>query len=345
MELPKILLIDDSKISRHFFKKLLKDTYEIIEASSGKEGLEKSEELPDLILLDIAMPDMDGFEVYHYLLGNPVTSEIPVIFITSSEEKKVELTGLDLGAVEFIQKSTSVIIIKKRIATHLELSRKKRLLADHNALLQEEVERKTKELENAQSEIVSRLGTALEFRAVYIGSHMKGLVPYCRYLGKAYGLDKENIDLVANASRLHDIGMIGIPDNLLDMAMNRNLNDIKELRAHTVIGEKVLSQSNSKLLEAARVVAQTHHERWDGTGYPNRLKGEDIPLFGRITAIADFFEGLVAEHPYCKTESFDDALEMVREERGGAFDPHLVDLFLEQKHVLRKIVQTESSMA
>ncbi len=317
----KILIVDDMALNITILVETLQENYDTRYAKTGKQALSLVEsDPPDLILLDILMPGIDGYEVCRRLKAGPKTRNIPVIFITSLDEAEDEKKGFAVGATDYITKPFRPAIVKARVQTHLELIQRKHLLEDL-------VEKRTRELKATQREIVGRLGRASEFRDNETGQHIKRLSNYCALFGNELGMQEAELNLFRHASSMHDVGKLAIPDNILLKPGKLAPDEWKVMKTHTTIGAGLLDGSESKLLNLAKTIALTHHEKWNGTGYPNGLKGDDIPIEGRITAICDVFDALTSERPYKKAWTTADAVEEIKISGSEHFDQDLVDLF------------------
>ncbi len=318
----KILIVDDVPANIEMLIETLMSDYEIRFATNGPEalGIVSTPPSPDLILLDIMMPEMDGYEVCRRLKANTQTRNIPVVFITTKTEEDDEVKGFELEAADYITKPFSPAIVRARVKTHLELKR-------HRDHLEELVDERTEELRRTQMEIVNRLGRAAEFRDNDTGKHVKRLGHYCSLLGGALGMNKAEKSRLLHASSMHDVGKIGIADSILMKSGKLTPEEWEIMKTHTTIGSDLLGGSDSELLELAKTIALTHHEKWDGTGYPQGLKGEEIPLEGRITALCDMFDALTTKRPYKEQWSTDKSLEEIKSRRDKHLDPNLVDLF------------------
>jgi putative two-component system response regulator len=273
-----------------------------------------------MILLDIMMPGIDGYEVCRQLKANPATVKIPVIFITAMSEVEDEKMGLELGAVDYITKPISPPIVLARVHTQLALY-------DQNRELEQKVRARTEELQQSRLEIIQRLGWAAEFKINETGLHVIRMSHYSRLIAQEVEHGDEWSDQVFNAAPMHDIGMLGIADKIL---LNPDKLDDEErnlMRKHSEFGADIIGEHRSELIKMAREIALSHHEKWDGSGYPNGLKGEEIPLSGRLVAIADVFDALTTERPYRKAWSVEDAVKHIDENAGSHFDPNLVSLF------------------
>lgn len=335
-----VLLVDDAKSNVDVLVNALKGTYKLGVSLNGDDALRFAHQnLPDLILLDIIMPGTDGFVVCHRLKANPSTRDIPIIFITAMDDLSHKTKGFGVGAVDYITKPFDITEVKARVKTHLTLKLAGEALKNQNAILEEMVLERTRELRKAQIEVINRLGKAAEYRDQDTGTHINRMSKYCRLMGKALGLSREEYDRLDLASTMHDVGKIGISDNILLKPGKLDNEEWKSMRSHTRIGEELLSGGTSQLLEVARIIAMTHHEKWDGTGYHQHLKGKDIPLAGRITCICDVFDALISRRPYKNPWPVDQALAEIKKGSGVFFDPELVEVFLSLEPEIRKIVE------
>ncbi|WP_342118815.1 response regulator [Pseudoduganella sp. OTU4001] len=316
-----ILAVDDESTNLQLLRQILQDHYRLLFAKDGARAIELAvNEKPDLILLDVMMPEMTGYDVCRVLKANPATNGIPVIFVTALTDATDEVDGFDAGAVDFISKPVSPAVVKARVKLHLSLVRMDELRASRLA-------------------IVQRLGLAAEYKDNETGLHVIRMSHYTRLLAVAAGLDEQAADDLFIAAPMHDIGKIGIPDNILQKPARLTPEEWQVMQTHPNIGAHIIGQHESGMLAVAHDVALCHHEKWDGSGYPNRLKGEDIPLAGRIVAVADVFDALTSVRPYKPAWTLEDASNWMREQRGLHFEPRLVDLFLEQVPEITQIME------
>ena len=308
--LPRILIVDDEPANLKVLRQVLQDSYRLTFARSGADALELLEkEEVSLILLDIMMPDMTGFEVCEQVKAQPHTAHIPVIFVTALKDTIDEETGFNLGAVDYITKPIVPAIVRARVKTHL-------------SLVQADV------LKATQVDLIQRLGRAAEYKDNETGMHVLRMSHYAHVLALAAGIDAEAANELLLASQMHDLGKIAIPDNILLKPGRLNDDEFKQMKAHTLIGADILSNPRSQLVALAYSIAMTHHEKWDGSGYPKGLKGLEIPLEGRIAAIADVFDALTSERPYKAAWPVEEAVNLLQQESGKHFDPDLVGLFV-----------------
>jgi putative two-component system response regulator len=313
---PKILIVDDEPNNLQVLKQVLMGDYQLLFATNGERAIKLAvERLPDLILLDVMMPEMDGFEVCRRLKSFAETQHIPIIFVTAMSETENEYRGFEVGGVDYITKPISPSTVRARVNTHLSLVR-------------------VSELEKTQLQIVQRLGRAAEYKDNETGLHVIRMSHYSVELGRLIGLSEYELDLLLHASPMHDVGKIGIPDSILQKPGKLTKEEWDVMWQHPQIGADIIGDHGSPLLSMAKEIALTHHEKWDGSGYPHKLAGEDIPLVGRIVAVADVFDALTTERPYKKPWTVEDALGYLVEAAGSHFDPELIPLF---KGILPKV--------
>lgn len=317
----KILVVDDEPINLKVLNNVLKDTYKLVFSKSGTEALRLIEkEKPDLILLDVMMPEMTGYDVCERLKNNPLFKSIPVIFVTALNDAVDEAKGLNVGAVDYISKPVTPAVVKARVKTHLSL-----------------VDRE--ELRRTRLQVIQRLGRAAEYKDNETGMHVMRMSHYSKVISLACGHSNKEADALLHAAPMHDIGKIGIPDRIMLKPGKLTDDEFAEMKKHPEIGAEILGESDSDLIELAKVIAMTHHEKWDGTGYPNQLKGADIPIEGRIVAIADVFDALTSVRPYKEAWSVEDAVEFIKAQKNKHFDPELVDIF---ERELDKIIEIKN---
>jgi putative two-component system response regulator len=317
-----VLIVDDTPQNISLLNAALMEEYTIRVATSGQQAIDICRSMPiDIILLDVMMPEMDGFETCRRLKEDPQTSFIPVIFVTARGEVKDESMGFDCGAVDYITKPIRSAIVRARVHTHLAMF-------NQNHALELLVQERTAELNKTRLEILHRLGSAGEYRDNETGLHVIRVSSYGRIIAMGLGLPKSEAELLYNAATLHDTGKIGIPDSILFKPGKLDEEEWKVIRTHCEIGHKIIGDHTSSLLKTAASIALTHHERWDGTGYPQNLKGKNIPLFGRIVAIADVFDALTGVRPYKRAWPVAEAVEEIVRCREKHFDPKIVDVFL-----------------
>lgn len=316
-----VLVVDDTPENIDILDGILNTEYNVKVAINGMMALKIAEKiLPDIILLDIMMPGIDGYEVCKKLKENPLTRKIPVIFVTARDQVIDEENGFKAGAVDFIIKPVSASIVKARVRTHLDLY-------DQKKILEMLVFEKTKEVLDTRLEIIKILGRAAEHRDNETGFHLVRMSNYCKIIARNYGFPESESELLKEASILHDIGKIGIPDNILQKPGILTEEEWTIIRNHTFMGANIIGEHNSQLMKIARAIALEHHERWDGMGYPRGLKGEDISIYARITAIADVFDALTVKRPYKEAWPVEKAVSFINSEAGKQFDPRVIHAF------------------
>lgn len=332
-----LLLVDDVADNIDILNEVLSPYYRTRVALNGEKALKiaGSANPPDLILLDIMMPGMDGYQVCRQLKSNPDTRDIPVIFITAMSEVEDERHGLELGAVDYITKPISPAIVLARVRTHLALH-------DQNRELARQVRERTAELYKTRQQIIRRLGRAAEFRDNETGNHIIRMSHFCRLIGEACGLGEKTLDILFNAAPMHDVGKIGIPDHILLKPGTLDADEWTEMQRHPEIGAQIIGEHADELLQAARLIALCHHEKWDGSGYPHGLAGEDIPLMARIVALADVFDALTSNRPYKQAWPLEQALAHIESQVGSHFDPQLIEPF---RQALPQMLQIREQFA
>ncbi len=307
---PLLLLVDDEATNLQVLRHILQDDYRLLFAKDGSKALEMAErERPDLVLLDVMMPGMTGYEVCQALKAQAHLQSIPVIFVTALADVEDEARGFAVGAVDYITKPVSPPIVRARVRTHLSLVR-------------------MDELRQTRLQIVQRLGMAAEYKDNETGLHVIRMSHFSKVLALAAGFSEAAAEELLNAAPMHDIGKIGIPDAVLRKPGKLDADEWAVMRGHVEIGARIIGEHASGLLKTAQLIALTHHEKWDGSGYPNGLQGEAIPIEGRIVAIADVFDALTSVRPYKAAWSVEQAVALLREESGRHFDPQLVELFI-----------------
>jgi putative two-component system response regulator len=319
-----VLIVDDTPQNISLLNAALMNEYTIKIATSGIQAIDVCQAMKiDIILLDIMMPEMDGFETCRRLKEDPLTRDIPVIFVTARREVKDESMGFACGAVDYISKPIRAAIVRARVKTHLALH-------DQNHALWCLVQERTDELDKSRLEILHRLGSAGEYRDNETGLHVARVCHYSSIIAKSIGLPDSEAQLLYNAAALHDTGKIGIPDNILFKPGKLDDDEWKIIKTHCEIGHKIIGAHENSMLKTAASVALTHHERWDGSGYPRGLKRHDIPLFGRIVGVADVFDALTSLRPYKRAWPVIEAVDEIKRCSGKHFDPQIVDAFLQK---------------
>ncbi|MGH6646277.1 HD domain-containing phosphohydrolase [Aquabacterium sp.] len=334
---PTILVADDSPQNIELLSRVLGQEYRIKVATSGEKALKiaYSDEPPDLILLDIMMPDLSGLQVCQRIKANPDRRRIPIIFVTAMTTVEDESLGLAMGAVDYISKPISPPLVQARVRTHLALH-------DQARELERMVAQRTAELVATRQQIIRRLGRAAEFKDNETGNHVVRMSHIARLVAQQAGLGPEAVQLVFQTAAMHDLGKIGVPDRILLKPGPLTEDEWVIMRQHAQIGADIIGRHDNELLATARAIALTHHEKWDGTGYPQGLKGEQIPLYGRIVAIADVFDALMTRRPYKGPLPAAESLAIMAEQKGKHFDPMLLDCFFQQQFEILRVMELYS---
>ncbi|MGD9971409.1 MAG: HD domain-containing phosphohydrolase [Sulfuricurvum sp.] len=329
-----ILIVDDSPENLLVLSETLKPFYNVKIANSGQKALNiiGSGNFPDLILLDIMMPEMNGYEVCTKLKSDPLTKNIPIIFVTALSDSADEAEGLKLGAADYITKPINTSIVLARVKTQLSLLR-----YQHD--LEQKLQERTEELALTRIEVIRQLGRAAEFKDNETGTHILRMSHFAKQIAQTVGLDDTRVELIYLSAPMHDIGKIGTPDAILKKEGPLTPEEWEIVRQHPVQGANIIGNHHSLLLQTARIVSLTHHEKFDGTGYPYGIRGYDIPIAGRIVAIADVFDALTSRRPYKEAWSFDDAARYLIDQKGKHFDGELVDAFLSETGRIKQIME------
>ena len=330
-----VLAIDDTEVNLELITAILGDDLHVLTANDGERGLELAQATtPDLILLDVMMPGMSGYDVCAELKKQAQTKMIPVIFITALSSEMNEAQGFELGAVDYITKPFKPAIVKNRIRTHLELK-------SHRDHLEELVQERTRELMLTQEVVFESLATLAEYRDPETGGHIHRTQRYIRVLAEKLRpnsrfqifLDEKTIDLLYKSAPLHDIGKVGVPDRILLKPGKLTDEEFEEMKKHTAYGRDAIltaerKMGSSSFLRIAAQIAYSHHEKWDGSGYPEALRGDDIPIVGRLMAIVDVYDALISKRVYKPPFPHEKAVSMICEQRGRHFDPDIIDAFM-----------------
>jgi len=344
----KIILVDDNIANLNIGRNLLKTFFEVYPAPSGEKLFEILKAVQaDLILLDIEMPEMDGYEVIKILKADPLYKEIPVIFLTSKSDESSEMEGFDLGAVDYISKPFSGPLLLKRIENQLLIAKQKNELLANQAELQDyaenleqKVHEKTQEVFDLQNAVLATVSDLVEFRDKHTGGHITRTQMFLKALidealkEDVYAdiISKWNMDFFLPSAQLHDVGKISISDTILNKPGKLTDEEFEIMKTHVDVGveaiEKIMGETREHaFLEHAVLIAGTHHEKWDGSGYPLGLKGQNIPIEGRIMAIADVYDALISERPYKKAFTHKEACEIIEKGEGSHFDPEIIKVF------------------
>ena len=329
---PIILVADDSEDIRNLFGVMLKNLYDVKFAVNSDETLAAADTdpLPDLILLDVDMPSISGFEVCARLKSNPALVDIPVIFVTGRTDPRDQAQGLRSGAVDYIVKPISAPITMLRVKTQLAL-------VDQRRALEDQILARTEELHETRLQLIRRLARAMEYREGGLTNRVMRVGHYVQQLAGALGLKEKVVELLAEAAPLYDIGKLAVPDHVLRKSDKLNSSEWAEIRKHPEVGASIIGEHKDPLLEQARIMALTHHERWDGTGYPKKLKGDAIPLAGRIMAVADAFEAMTSTQRHRSPISVVEAGKILVAESGKQFDPKVVAAFMKVAKNFEKV--------
>lgn len=338
-----ILVVDDDPLNRELLEAVLGGMgYTCELASGGNEALIALKPAFDLILLDVNMADKDGFTVAREVRSSELYADIPIIMVTALSSKEDRLMAVEAGANDFVAKPIDRTELRVRIASQLRIKEGQDAIKQHKMLLEQKVHERTYELQVALEQIteaerraqeakldtVRRLAVAAEYRDDNTAAHIQRVGHYCALLGKLFGLSIPETETLYHASLLHDVGKIGIPDAILLKPGKLTPEEHCIMQTHATIGKNILSGSPSEIISMGEVIAYTHHERWDGTGYPSRLSGEAIPLYGRICAVADVFDALTSARPYKKRFSNEQSIEIMLIGRATHFDPTILDCFM-----------------
>jgi putative two-component system response regulator len=335
---PVVLCIDDSRDLLALMEKALGSDYQVLTAEDPGAGIQMAfgEPRPDLILLDIEMPQVNGFEVCRALKGETVTAEIPVIFLTSKQEAQAQVEGFQAGAVDYITKPINATVLRARVRTHVAL-------ANQRLELERLVQARTAQLEHTRAEVIRRLARAMEFHeSSAVGNRVMRLGHYAKLLAQAAGAKPEVAEMMHKAAPLHDVGKLGVPADILRKAEKLSVPDWERVKRHPQLGAEIIGEHDDPLLKLARQLALTHHERWDGSGYPQGLKGEAIPWGGRAMAIVDAFESMTSTQFFRDPIPLERAAEEIVKGAGTQFDPKLVEAFKKALPVMKKVRETFS---
>ncbi|MBF0110210.1 MAG: two-component system response regulator [Magnetococcales bacterium] len=352
-----ILLVDDELINLKVLSNLLHESYSISVAKDGPQALARIDTgpLPDLILLDVMMPDMDGLEVCHRLKQNAATADIPIIFVTALGQPHNETRGFEAGAIDYITKPISPPVVQARIRTHLALIETRRALREHNLELERLVALRTREVVHTQDVTIRAMASLAETRDNETGNHIRRTQHYVRALARqlsthpahASFLDERTIELLFKSAPLHDIGKVGIPDAILQKPGKLTAEEFAIMKKHPELGKGAIlaaeedpEQNPISFLRFAREIAFSHHEKWNGSGYPLGLSENDIPLSARLMALADVYDALISRRVYKPPFSHEKAVEIIMDGGDRHFDPDVLAAFLAQEETFKKIAAT-----
>lgn len=349
----KVLIVDDTETNVDILVDILENKYELSVAMDGVSAIECVKlEKPDLILLDIMMPELDGYEVCKRLKKNEDTEDIPIIFLTAITDIDSKAKAFEVGAVDYITKPFEGVEVQARVKTHLSLKLAQIELLSQNEILEKRVKERTNEIQRTHEAMIDAFATLAEYRDPETGGHIKRTKNYVKAMAQKLStfekykdiLTSEVIEKYYNSAPLHDIGKIGIRDEILLKPGRLNGEEFDEMKKHTTLGLKVLEEASQNLkeksfLKYAMEFSRYHHERWDGKGYPEGLSKSDIPLAARIMAIADVYDALISKRVYKPAFSHEEAVEMIKQGTNTQFDPFLVDVFLDISNQFYNISQ------
>ncbi|GHT91175.1 two-component system response regulator [Betaproteobacteria bacterium] len=341
---PTVLIVDDVPDNLVLMSSLLKDLYKVKAANSGKKAISivTSGTPPDLILLDVMMPEMSGYDVCKHLQSLPGIRNIPIIFLTANHESRDEQIGLEMGAVDYITKPIVPAVVLARVATHLQLKASADFLRDKSAFLEAEVIRRTSEIQAIQDVTILMMASLAETRDNETGNHIHRTQRYVRALAQSLSehprfrdyLNRDTIELLYKSAPLHDIGKVGVPDRILLKPGKLTADEFEIMKQHAILGYEAIVQAEKQLgkdvgfLACAKEIACSHHEKWDGSGYPYGLVGNDIPISARLMAVADVYDALISRRVYKPAMSHEKASEIIVQGAGKHFDPDVVHAFL-----------------
>lgn len=353
---PTIFVVDDTPDNLSLMSSLLKPLYRVKVANSGERALAylENNDIPDLILLDIMMPGLSGYEVLSHLKSTTKTRDIPVVFLTAMSSMEDEKKGLEMGAVDYITKPISPPIVLARIKTQLQNKAAADFLKDQNQYLENEVAKRTREVSAIQYVTILALNSLAETRDSDTGNHIRRTQHYVKALAMklkshpsfGYFLSETTIDTLFKSAPLHDIGKVGIPDAILLKPAKLTLEEFELMKTHATLGKDAIEEAEKQLgmevpfLSIAKEIAYTHHEKWDGSGYPLGLKGSQIPISGRLMAVADVYDALISRRVYKEPMSHESAVGIMLEGKGKHFDPDVIDAFLELQDTFKEIAKT-----
>lgn len=350
---PLVLVVDDTPANLQLMGAILKQNYRVKVANHGDKALQiaAGQPRPDIILLDIMMPDIDGYEVCRQLKADPATSNIPVIFLTAKTEVQDEALGFACGAVDYISKPISQPVLLARVRSQLQLKHMADFLRDKNGFLESEVVRRTQEITAIQDVTITAMASLAETRDGDTGNHIRRTQNYVRALARklqshprfAAQLDDRTIEMLYKSAPLHDIGKVGIPDRILLKPGRLTTDEFEVMKTHTTLGRDAIANAEKSLglqvafLRIAKEIAYGHQEKWDGSGYPEGLRGDEIPVSARLMAVADVYDALISRRVYKDGMPHEQAVRIIVEGKGTHFDPDMVDAFVDIAEEFRAI--------
>lgn len=359
---PTVLVVDDTPDNLALMSNLLKNDYKVKVANCGEKALKiaQADSAPDLILLDIMMPEIDGYEVCKRLKEDVSTKDIPIIFLTAKSDVKDETYGLELGAADYITKPISPPIVLARIKTHLSSKAMQDFLRDKNEFLEKEVSKRTAEIVAIQDVTIHAMASLAETRDTDTGNHIRRTQNYVKLLAEklrkhprfSHFLDDDKtIELLFKSAPLHDIGKVGIPDHILLKPGRFDSKEFEIMKKHAELGRNVIQQAENELgiempfLRIAKEIAYSHQEKWDGSGYPEGLSGDDIPISARLMAVADVYDALISRRVYKEGMPHEKAAEIMLKGKCSHFDPDVIDAFLELQEEFAEIASKYADMS
>ena len=338
----KILIVDDQDLSIRLLTEIFKKAgySNITSTNNSREAKDFYQHIrPDLVVLDLNMPEVDGFEVMTQLQKIEGDNYLPILVLSNEENQAIRLKALESGAKDFLNKPYDRVEVIKRIHNLIEVRMLNNEVRNQNKILEEKVKERTKELYDTQLDVIQRLARAVEYRDLETGMHIVRMSYYCASLAEKVGFNLEECEMILRASPLHDIGKIGIPDSILLKPGKLTPEEFAIMKTHTLIGGELLSSSSSKFMYMAREIALTHHEKWNGSGYPYGLKETEIPTIGRICCVCDVFDALLTKRPYKRAWTLEETIQEIERGNGTLFDPDMVEAFLKIMPQIREISQ------
>jgi len=346
LKMANVLLCDDELMNRKVASKILnKEGFSVIEATNGAEAIELlKHSRVDLILMDLMMPVMDGYEATKIIKEDEELSSIPLIVISALSDKKAITRALELGANEYLTKPFDIVDFRLRVQNAIKIGMYQNILKEHKTLLESEVKKKTQELQialkevkHSEEDIISILGKTAEYRDNETSAHTLRVGEMAALVAKKLNWVDKDVELIRLAAPMHDLGKVGIPDEILLKPGKLSFEEFAIMKQHATIGYKILAQKDTPLLHLAAEIANTHHEKYDGSGYPKGLKGDDIPQSGAIVAVVDVFDALLSERPYKKAFGLEKTLDILKSDSGKHFHPQIIDVFLKNLEEILEI--------
>jgi len=342
----RVLIVDDESTGRTILAKIIQQAEEDVLVETFDNPLQALEWLdhnhPDLIITDYRMPDINGVELIKLIRERPACHDIPIMMITVVSEKSVRYDALEAGATAFLTRPIDQIECRTSCRNLLKLHEQQSIIQDRADWLARQVEVATQQIVSREHETLLRLAKAGEYRDEVTGNHVVRMAKYSREIGAALGLSEKECDEIEYAAPMHDIGKIGIQDKILLKPGKFDKDEWTQMQEHTRIGHAILSNSQSRYIQTGSIIALNHHERFDGSGYPNGISGKDIPLVARIVAVADVYDALISPRPYKSAWTTDDAEDYLHKHAGSQFDPICVEAFFERLETITQIHKTFS---